>query len=81
MQFIESHNELASQILNIKVNEKVQVMFTVNDAIFSLKNMLPEDEWEELEDWSRCGCCGDKNFKLKACHFCGQLACPNDLNH
>jgi NADH:ubiquinone oxidoreductase subunit C len=71
LQFIESHNELASQILNIKVNEKVQVMFNVNDAIFSLKNMLPEDEWEEQEEWSRCGCCGEQNKKLKACHFCG----------
>ena len=43
--------------------------------------MLTLDEWEQLEDWSRCGSCGESNKKLKSCHFCGQLTCPPDLNH
>ena len=43
--------------------------------------MLTLDEWEQLEDWSRCGSCGESNKKLKNCHFCGQLTCPPDLNH
>ena len=56
-------------------------MFNVNDPIFQLKEKLSEDEWEEVESWSRCNCCGETNKKLKCCHFCGQLTCPTDLNH
>ena len=56
-------------------------MFNVNDPIFTRSKELPEDECEEVEEWSRCGCCGDSSKKLKACNFCGQLACPTDLSH
>ena len=80
-QFIEQHNELAAALLNIKVNERIQVMFNVNDPIFLRARELDQDECEEIEEWSRCGCCGDSTKKLKPCNFCGQLACPTDLNH
>lgn len=66
--------------MGIKVNEKIQVMFNVNDQIFKIKNYDPDNN-EELEEWSRCNSCGDPNKKLKNCHFCGNLTCPNDLNH
>lgn len=56
-------------------------MFNANDPIFSRKRDLDADEREEVEEWSRCGCCGDSTKKLKSCNFCGQLACPVDLNH
>lgn len=35
-EFLDQHNELAQKLSNIKVNEKVQVMFNLNDPIFSL---------------------------------------------
>ena len=56
-------------------------MFNVNDKIFTRRIAISEDEYEELEEWSRCSSCGESNKKLKNCHFCGQLTCPTDLNH
>lgn len=56
-------------------------MFNVNDSIFFRSGQIQDDECEEVEEWSRCGCCGDPNKKLKSCNFCGQLACPTDLSH
>jgi hypothetical protein len=45
--------------MQIKVNERVQVMFNVNDPIFQRDEPIAEDDTEELEEWSRCNCCGD----------------------
>jgi hypothetical protein len=63
-------------LLNIKVNEKIQVMFNVNDPIFSRRVAVSTDDYEEIEEWSRCGSCGESNKKLKNCQFCGNLTCP-----
>ena len=79
--FLDQHNELGVQLLNIKISEKVQVMFNVHDPVYKLKESLDRDMWEELELWSRCGSCGEQSKKLRNCEFCGQLTCPNDLNH
>jgi formylmethanofuran dehydrogenase subunit E len=79
--FTMQHNELSEQLLTIKVNDKVQVMFNVNDPIFSRRIAIDPEEYEELEEWSRCSSCGESNKKLKNCHFCGNLTCPNDINH
>ena len=57
-------------------------MFKVNDPIFQLCERVPDDECEDLEEWSRCNCCGlAETKKLKHCDFCGELACPTDLDH
>jgi hypothetical protein len=57
-------------------------MFNVNDPIFCRKVAVPGDECEDLEEWSRCGSCGDPAVKkLKNCQFCGNLNCPTCLNH
>jgi hypothetical protein len=34
-------------------------MFNVNDAIFKLSDKIDKEDYEELEDWSRCNCCGE----------------------
>ena len=66
--------------MQIKVNEKIHVMFNVNDPIFVLQGRVPEDQCEMLEEWSRCNCCGDsQQKKLKNCHFCGELSCNKCL--
>jgi len=46
-------------------------MFNVNDPIFTRSKEISEEEKEEVEEWSRCGCCGDSSKKLKNCDFCG----------
>lgn len=66
-EFKMQSSELQEQLLNIRVNDKIQVMFNVNDEIFKRRFELPDDEHEELEDWSRCGVCGDSSKKLKGC--------------
>lgn len=38
--FEESSADLSSEILNIKVNEKVQVIFNVKDPIFELAEAI-----------------------------------------
>lgn len=53
----------------------------MNDEIFLRRVPLEEDEWEPLEDWSRCGTCGDSSKKLKNCQFCGNLTCPTCVQH
>jgi hypothetical protein len=65
--FVEQYNELAAQVLNIRINDKISVMFNVNDPIFKLANKVNAEDLEELEEWSRCGCCGDPSKKLKHC--------------
>jgi len=65
--FVEQYNELAAQILNIRITEKISVMFNVNDPIFKLSNKIDNDDLEELEDWSRCNSCGEPHKKLKHC--------------
>jgi hypothetical protein len=42
-------------------------MFNVNDPIFKLSDKLEDDDLEEVEEWSRCGCCGIEHKKLKHC--------------
>lgn len=37
-EFTDQHNELSEQLLHIKVTEKIQVMFNVNDRIFSRRH-------------------------------------------
>ena len=39
-QFAEQFGDLAQQVLNIKINEKITVMFNVNDDIFKLSNKI-----------------------------------------
>ena len=61
-------------------------MFNISDPIFTRQQRVDDSEFEEIEEWSRCGSCGDPSSqtfgkKLKNCHFCGQLTCPTDLNH
>lgn len=51
-------------------------MFNVNDKIFTRRVALDPEEYEEVEEWSRCDSCGDPSKKLKNCHFCGNLTCP-----
>lgn len=81
-EFQEQHDELAAQLLQITVNDKITVMFNVNDPIFHLRVALSSDDFEDVEEWSRCNCCGDANIKkLKNCHFCGSLNCAPCLNH
>ena len=67
--------------MQIKINEKVHVVFHMNDKVFTRCERVPEDEMEAMEEWSRCNCCGaQENFrKLKNCHFCGDLFCPRCL--
>jgi len=65
--FVEQYNELAAQVLNIRISDKISVMFNVNDPIFKLSNKVDAEDLEELEEWSRCGCCGDPHKKLKHC--------------
>ena len=65
---------------SMRVNQKIQVIFKYNDAIFRLSHVLDEADWEALEDYSECNCCGAKD-KLKNCHFCGMLTCAKDLEH
>jgi hypothetical protein len=81
-EFQEQHDELAAQLLQITVNDKITVMFNVNDPIFHLRVALSSEDFEDVEEWSRCNCCGDANSKkLKNCHFCGSLNCAPCLNH
>jgi len=56
-------------------------MFTINDPVFKRDDRIPEDETEEIEDWSRCNCCGDSVKKLKWCDFCGMLTCVTCIDH
>lgn len=51
----------------------------MNDPIFSLDE--PCEAMEDKEDWSRCNTCDKSNSKLANCQFCGQLTCPEDLQH
>ena len=51
-------------------------MFNVNEPIFSRRIAISTDDYEEIEEWSRCGSCGESNKKLKNCQFCGNLTCP-----
>ena len=53
--------------MQIKISEKVHVMFHINDQIFTRTAKIDDDELEVLEEWSRCNCCGDqeKFRKLK----------------
>jgi hypothetical protein len=69
--FLAQHNDLGVQLLNIKVSDKIQVMFNVNDPVFFTKHRISPDLCEEVEEWSRCGSCGDPSKKLKNCDFCG----------
>ena len=34
-------------------------MFHINDKIFTLNGKIGDEYIEELEEWSRCNCCGD----------------------
>ena len=64
----------------IKVNEKIQVVFNVNDQIFSIEDKVADDDCESKDDWSRCNGCGDNDVKkLRNCFYCGDLNCPRCL--
>ena len=79
-QFSKQYRELSAKTLHIKVNDKIQVVFNVNDKIFSIEEKIAEDEFEMKEDWSRCNGCGDHEVKkLRNCFFCGELNCPKCL--
>ena len=38
-------------------------MFHFDDKIFNLSEPIDEDMHEDIEDWSRCNCCGDNEKK------------------
>ena len=67
ISFSQQYSELSAKTMRIKISDKVQVMFHINDRIFTRAAKPDEDELEQLEDWSRCNCCGDqeKFRKLK----------------
>ena len=79
-QFSQQYNELSAKTLEIKVNDKIHVMFNVNDPIFVLAEKIDDDQCEPIQEWSRCNCCGDATQrKLKHCNFCGELSCAKCL--
>ena len=67
MTFSQQYSELSAKTMQIKISEKVHVMFHINDKIFTRTAKIDDDELEQLEEWSRCNCCGDqeKIRKLK----------------
>lgn len=79
-QFSQQYRELSQKTLHIKVNDKIQVVFNVNDRIFATEQKVDDEDCEPKEDWSRCNCCGDNDVKkLRNCFFCGELNCPRCL--
>lgn len=63
--FSKQYSELSAKTMQIKINEKVQVMFHINDKIFTRTSRVPQDELEPFERWSRCNCCGENEVKFK----------------
>lgn len=79
-EFSDKYRELSQKTLHIKVNDKIQVVFNVNDRIFTIDCKIDEHDCEPKEDWSRCNACGDNDVrKLRNCNFCGDLTCPRCL--
>ena len=68
-QFSEQYQELSQKTKQIKINEKVHVMFHINDQVFNRTAKVAEDELEALEEWSRCNCCGDSEKQRKLKHW------------
>lgn len=79
-KYVDESLPVISQLYQLKINEKNQVIYKFQDEIFDLKEPLPEDELEPLEDYSQCNLCSETS-KLKNCQFCGQLTCSKHLDH
>lgn len=58
--FSSKYSDLSKKTMQIIVNEKVHVMFHINDKVFTRAHKVDDDEFEVREDWSRCNCCGAK---------------------
>lgn len=58
--FSARYAELSKKTMQIVVNQKVQVMFHINDKVFTRSQCVDDDEFEMKEEWSRCNCCGAK---------------------
>ena len=63
--FSEQYSELSAKTMQIKINEKVHVMFHINDKVFTRESKATVDELEAFEKWSRCNCCGENEVKFK----------------
>ena len=81
LELEEGYAELSKECMQIKISDNNQVFFNIQDQIFYRSDRIPENETEEIEDWSRCNCCGDSTKKLKWCDFCGQLTCITCVDH
>lgn len=76
--FEESSADLSSEILNIKVNEKVSVIFNVKDPIFELAEAISIHDYEPIDSTARCNCSGESDKKkLRNCEMCGQVTSIN----
>ena len=51
-------------------------MFNISDPIFTRQQRVDDSEFEEIEEWSRCGSCGDPSSQT----FGKKLKCIKNIN-